>query len=132
MDELDIGGRLDPGASPPPSLQRLTLSQFLPDSGGDFKQTIVYMSRARALLERRDRGASGESRESTFWPIWPIWWQSPIWVMPADLPIKLDPAVLADLVVKRGIGGLADSELNRGIDGFGWFGAEAGNRPVCR
>jgi hypothetical protein len=38
--------------------------------------------------------------------------------MPADLPIKLDPAVLADLVVKRGIGGLADSELKRGIDGL--------------
>ena len=68
--------------------------------------------------------AKGGNRR--FWLIWPIWWQSPIWVMPADLPIKLDPAVLADLVVKRGIGGLADSELNRGIDGFGCFGAEAG------
>lgn len=42
MDELDIGGRrLHPGATPPPSLQRLALSQFLPDSDGDFKQTIV-------------------------------------------------------------------------------------------
>ena len=50
--------------------------------------------------------------------------------MPADLPIKSDPAVLADLVVKRGIGGcgrfgdkagsggLAGSELKLGIDRF--------------
>src|SRR5271163_4529129 len=76
------------------------------------------MPGARALLERRDRALLAKAGNRRFWPIWPIWWQSPIWVMPADLPIKLDPAVLADLVVKRGIGGLADSELNRGIDGL--------------
>ncbi len=52
-------------------------------------------------------------------PVWPIWWQSPIWVMPADLPIKLDPVVLAVFVAKPGKGGFADLGLK-------------GNRPVCR
>ena len=49
---------------------------------------------------------------------WPIWWQSPIWVMPADLPIKLDPVVLADSELKLGNDGFADLELKLGIDLF--------------
>jgi len=38
--------------------------------------------------------------------------------MPADLPIKLDPVVLADLVANPGNGGFADLELKLGIDLF--------------
>ena len=38
--------------------------------------------------------------------------------MPADLPIKLDPMVLADLVAKPGNGGFADLGLKLGIDLF--------------
>ena len=48
-----------------------------------------------------------------------IWRQSPIWVMPADLPIKLDPAALADLELKRGIDLFAGkSEITEGCSDF--------------
>ena len=137
-DELAIGGhRLDPGdPSPPLSLQRLALSmmRYPPTRSAAWRCreespwpycglppfyliSAAFVKRQLSALCRPETTALlakvGNRR------IWPIWRQSPISVIPADLPIKLDPAVLVDSELKRGIDLFAGkSEITEGCSDF--------------